>query len=246
MDLFGVSSSIRIGFLAISCYISERNKMVLIPSLLIPLKQPGLQLLQGYGTLKLPESPRPNGPARHPPLSAAAGSVRLAAGRCQSPWGRPRWPNEAHGSPRWWSQGVGMSIGLRGTMSKLKMLKHWTYLNLISLASWLSSNKGTYRGCRTQTSCHVQTSGKAGKLAARNRAQRSATVPLSDPRCRTMYEAAGVPKQNKNRNTRQHRASSRAPLNITSKAPAMGRNNYNNDNKNKNQKETPKQQTFRV
>jgi hypothetical protein len=65
-----------------------------------------------------------------------------------------------------------------------------------------------------------------------------------------MYEAAGVPKQNKNRNTRQHRASSRAPLNITSKAPAMGRNNYNNynhnDNKNKNQKETQQQQTFRV
>ena len=130
MDLFGVSSSIRIGFLAISCYISERNKMVLIPSLLIPLKQPGLQLLQGYGTLKLPESPRPNGPARHLPLSAAAGSVRLAAGRCQSPWGRPRWPNEAHGSPRWWSQGVRMSIGLRGTMSKLKMLKHWTWSHL--------------------------------------------------------------------------------------------------------------------
>ena len=25
-----------------------------------------------------------NGPARHPPLSSAAGSVRLAAGRCQS------------------------------------------------------------------------------------------------------------------------------------------------------------------
>ena len=98
--LFGVSSSIRIGFLAISCYISGKNNMVLICFNPFPAYTTQTTWIAAAPRLRHPETPRPNGPARHPPLSAAAGSARLAAGRCQSPWGRPRWPNEAHGSPR--------------------------------------------------------------------------------------------------------------------------------------------------
>lgn len=213
--------------------------MVLIPSLLIPLKQPGLQLLQGYG------------PARHPPLSAAAGSARLAAGRCQSPSGRPRWPNEAHGSPRSLMISRGWDLRMRGTMSK-KLVENVETLNLISLASWLSSNKGTYRGCRTTPNKLYQI------VMCKPQGWQGSLLPATEPKDRPQFPyptrdvahdvwSSWGSQTKKNRNTRQHRASSRAPLNITSKAPAMGRNNYNhNDNKNKNQKEAQQQQTFRV